>query len=461
VNGETLAILSYVVLQLAIGYYASKGIRTERDYLLAGRSLGYGLSMFTIFGTWFGAETCIGAAGEAYSTGLSGTRADPFGYTTCLLLMGLVFAVPLWKLKLTTLADLFRLRYGLIAERVAVLLMVPTSVIWAAAQVRAFGSVLSATSDLSISIATGIAAFVVIAYTTAGGMLADAWTDFIQGIVLIAGLLLLGAMMLTSGDGGQLAAVPPGHLSFTAPGESWLDSAEHWAVPILGSGVAHELVSRVIAARSAEVARRSSLIAAALYLSVGAIPLLLGMAGVHRFPGLADPEQILALQADHYLPSVLHVVFVGALVSAILSTVDSTLLVAGSLVAHNVVLPLNPGMSEARKLLANRIAVMCFGVIAYLLALSAEGVYALVEEASAFGTAGIFVSVVFGLFTPRFGGARSALVSLALGIIVYNGAAHLLALDHPYLLSVAAALMGYLAVAVFEPAPSPMVPATD
>jgi Na+/proline symporter len=138
-NGTLLAILVYVLAQLGIGWWVARRIRTEDDYLVAGRNMGYGLAIFTIFATWFGAETCVSAAGAIYESGLSGGSADPFGYAVCLFLMGLVFAVPLWKRRLTTMGDLFRQRFSPAVERLAVLLMVPTSLFWAAAQIRSSG----------------------------------------------------------------------------------------------------------------------------------------------------------------------------------------------------------------------------------------------------------------------------------------------------------------------------------
>src|SRR5512134_2456720 len=145
-----VGVLLYVLAQLLIGAWASRRIRSEDDYLIAGRSLGYGLGIFTIFATWFGAETCIGAAGRIYESGMSAGSADPFGYAICIFLMGAVFAVPLWRLKLTTMADLFRIRFSTSVERFAIVLMVPTSLLWAAAQIRAFGQVLSASSELEV-----------------------------------------------------------------------------------------------------------------------------------------------------------------------------------------------------------------------------------------------------------------------------------------------------------------------
>ncbi len=138
--------------------------------------------------------------------------------------------------------------------------------------------------------------------------------------------------------------------------------------------------------------------------------------------------------------------FAGALVSAILSTVDSALLVAGSLVSHNLVVPLVPHLDEAGRVRTARIFVAAFGVLAYVLALHAEGVYALVEEASAFASAGVFVSGVFAIFT-RVGGAPSAYSALVSGALVWFAGAYALDLERPYLTSLATALAAYLALA--------------
>lgn len=449
-NLVLLGVLAYVLVQLGIGAYVSRRIRTEDDYLVAGRSLGYGLATFTIFATWFGAETCIGAAGAIYERGLAGGTADPFGYAACLLLMGLVFAVPLWRRRLTTLADLFRQRYSAGVERVGVLLLVPTSLLWAAAQIRAFGQVLAASSEFEVTTMITVAAAVVIAYTIFGGLLADAWTDLVQGIALIVGLVVLFVSIWRGTGGAPLADVPAERLAFFGGGDvPWLAVLEDWAIPICGSVLAAELVARVIAARSPEVAQRSSLLAGVGYLALGLIPVTIGLVGFAVVPGLDHPEQVLPLMAQRYLPTALYTLLAGALVSAILSTVDSALLVAASLVSHNLLVPLRPGMTEAQKVRTARAGVAAFGVLAYVLALFADGVYELVEEASAFGSAGIFVVLVFGLFS-RLGGPRSALAALGAGIGVWVLGAYVFALPYPYLASLAAALAAYLGTAVLE-----------
>lgn len=445
------AILGYVAAQLAVGVWVSRRIRTEADYLLAGRRLGPGLATASLFATWFGAETCIGAAGTVYGGGLRGATAEPFGYALCLLLMGLVFARVLWSRQYVTLADLFRDRYSRGVETLAVLMMVPTSILWGAAQIRAFGQVLSASSDLGLSLGMAIAAAVVIVYTTSGGLLADAITDVFQGALLALGLLVLLVVVVGDAGGvaGAAAMLRAPHPSAPGPSPAPLDLAEAWLVPVLGSVTANELAARVLASRSPGVARGSSLAAGGLYLLVGLVPVTLGLLAARTMPGLADGETVLPALAQRHLPPLLHVVFAGALVSAILSTVDSNLLSASSLVAHNVVLRAVPNATESRRLRINRVGVVAAGLLAWGIARSSESVFALVEDASAFGGAGFFVVMVLGLFT-RFGGTASAWAALLSGMAVQIVGTYVLDARAPYTASLLVSLLAYALVGLWE-----------
>jgi len=445
-------IFVYVLIQVGIGWWVSRRIETEKDYLLAGRNLGYALGTFTIFATWFGAESVIGSSGAIYTGGLAGGSADPFGFGLCLVLMGLVFAVPLWKRKMTTLADLFRQRYSSGVEKIAVFMMIPSTVLWAAAQIRAFGQVLTASSTIELEIAIAIAATIVIAYTIMGGLLAVAYTDIIQGLVLIVGLISLLFLVLfnTPDLASVLSSIDPDRLTLKQPpGTPLLERIDIWVIPLCGSVVAHELVARVIATRSPKVAKRSSIAAGSMYLSIGMIPAFIGLVGLHLVPGLEDSEQIVPIMAQTYMPTVLYVIFAGALVSAILSTVDSALLVASSLISHNIIVKSSPDMSEANKIKWARIFVAVFGVIAWFFATNAEGVYNLVVDAAAFGTAGIFTIVVFGLFT-KIGGKIAAASTLLTTMFVWLTATYVFDLPWAFLLSLICAISAYLIASLYE-----------
>ena len=439
-----LAILAYVAVQLAIGFVIARRIKSEDDYLVAGRRMGPLLAGGTIFATWFGAETCLGSAGDVYENGVSLGTAEPFGYGLCIVFMGLVFAVRLWKLKLTTLADFFRRRYSGGVERLAALLMIPTSLLWAAAQVRAFGQVLASASELEVELAVALAAGIVVVYSASGGLLADAVTDLVQGACLVVGLavILFGVVQGVGGWEATLASIDRERFSLAPDGQSFLALLEAWSVPILGSVVAQELVVRVSASRSAEVARGSALAGGALYILIGLLPLFLGLVGAAIVPEIADPEQILPELGRRFLSPFAYALFAGALVSAILSTVDSTLLVCSSLLSHNLILPRFPALDERSKVRIARYGVVGFGLLAYVLARHAEGVASLVEQASSLGSAGLFVILLLGLFTRR-GHSASAYAALLGGLGAYL-AASALGSPLPFLMSLVSAFAGYV-----------------
>lgn len=437
------ALVGFLALQLGIGVWISRRISTEDDYLVAGRRLGPLLATFSIFATWFGAETVIGSAGDAFANGVSLGSAEPFGYGLCLVLMGLFLARPLWNRGMTTLADLYRTRFGVRVERLAAVLLIPASVLWAAAQIRAFGTVVSLVGDFPIEMSVSIAALFVITYTTFGGLLADAYTDVIQGIVLAIGLILLLVVTVhhVGGAGAAVDAIAASGRINLAPQAAgpWYLTLEAWAIPVIGSLTATEVVSRVIAARSGTIAQRASLTAGTIYITLGLIPLAVALMATQFIGPLAEAESVLPAVARELLPPLAFAVFAGGLVSAILSTVDSTLLVASGLLTHNLIVPLARISDERRKLWIARGGVIGFGLLAYLLALSTSGVLALVEQASALGSTGIVVTVLFGLFTT-LGSPRTAAATLVVGLVSYVGSV-VAGLDTPFLASLALSLL--------------------
>jgi SSS family transporter len=448
-SGILLGVLAYVVLQFAVAIWVSRRIKTETDYILGGRQIGFTLAAFSVFATWFGAETVLGSAGSVYSDGLSGAQGEPFAYALGIVIMGLLFAVPLWRRGLTTFGDLFRDRFSPGVERLTVILLVPGSVLWAAAQIRGFGQIMGTTTGMNVSVSITLAAAIVVLYTAVGGLLADIYSDLIQGIAIVVGLVAMLVVVLISvgGPAQAIAGIEAARLSPMGSDQSLPAFIEQWAIPICGSLVAVELISRVLACKSARVAGTATTVGGLGYLLVAAIPVFFGLIGPQLAPGLGEAEQLVPSLAQKYLPAVLYVMFAGALISAILSTVDSALLAAASLVSHNIVLRLRPGMSETAKVTWARVGVAALGAAAYLLALYSERISDLVELASAFATAGIFVALVFGLFT-RWGGAPSAYAAIVAGGSVWALGTYAFGLPAPYVSGVIAALAAYVLVTV-------------
>lgn len=106
------ALATYTLLLFAVAVWSRGRIRDSEDYLVAGRRLPFGLATATLFATWFGAGTLLASADEVRRSGLRAAALDPWGAGVCLLLAGAFLARPLWRLKLLTVPDFFRRRFG-------------------------------------------------------------------------------------------------------------------------------------------------------------------------------------------------------------------------------------------------------------------------------------------------------------------------------------------------------------
>ena len=192
----------------------------------------------------------------------------------------------------------------------------------------------------------------------------------------------------------------------------------------------------------------SAFAASALYLVVGVVPVLIALVGTHIAPELGHRDEFLPALAQQVLPPLLFALLMGALVSAILSTVDSSLLTIASLTAHTFIVDRWPDLSERGKVRLSRAMVVVAGIVSAVVATSGENIYDLVVSASAFGTAGVLVVVVVGLWS-RHGGSITALATLAVGAGATVGANHF-GVEAPFLAALFAAMLTYAGVAGWE-----------
>lgn len=441
------ALILYILIQLGIALWASRKMSTHTDYLVAGRRLGFWAVGISVFATWFGGETIMGSTATIADEGLGGARAEPVGYAICLIVAALFVAGQLRAKGYLTLADFFRDRFGPRAEVASACVSIPTSIIWAAAQLLALASIIAVASDLPVEWALVGASLLVICYTLLGGLLGDVVTDILQSAIVLIGLIVLTFALFGRAGGFDeaMALIDPSQLVLIAPGESWLERLDAFAIPILGSIVAQEMIARFLGSKSAKIAVRGGLMAGGLYLAVGFFPVLFGLVG----PGLGfDPEAgdlFLPNLAMDLLPSALFVVFAGALFSAVLSTVDSALLAVSGLATENLYSRVRTKASPQEKLLAARGFTVVAGVMAYVVATTGETIYGLVELASSLGSAGLLVSLLIGI-RSQFGGEWSALAALASGLLAIWLGDFVFEIPGAFLFSILAALAGYVLV---------------
>ena len=447
-----LAVAGYVLVQLGIAAWAARGTADDEDYLLAGRTLGVWPVAMSLFATWFAAETVLATSAEVAANGLLGARIEPFGFAAGLAVLGAVLAGPLRRGGHVTIAGYLGARFGGGAESVGAGVVALSGTVWAGAQLYAFATVLGALAGLPFALTLACVTLLVLIYTLVGGFKGDVATDVIQGAILSLGLLGLTVVVWRLAGGlGALTALAEDALRLRDPDEPWLDHAEIWLVPILGTIVSQEAVSRVLAARDEKTARRGAFLGAGLYLAVGGLPILLGLLGSTLGVTLGEGDDYFPALAEAVLPRWAYVVILGALLSAILSSVDSALLAASSVATENVALRLRPDLPPRQRLRVARGATLAAGLLAALIALSGESLRGIVIEAAAI--AGVLaVPVLLGVLTGR-GGPRAALLSMIANGLLYAVLGWGLGVTGAFFWSVAGALLAY-AVLALRPAPA-------
>ena len=400
-----VGVVFYMAIMLGIGFWASRKVKDTADYIIAGQRLSWGLSIGTIFATWFGAETCMGSATTAYSKGILGVIADPFGAGLCLIISGVFFAGHFYKLKIKTVIDFFELRFSKRVGMLVSLFYVPVYIGWIGAQMLAFGTVLHALTGLGIEPAIFISALVVIIYTYSGGMWADAVTDFVQmGFIIVCfGIVVYNISSTNGGLINIIQQIPKEKLHFyphTTSGLEWMKYIEAWIIVGFGSLGGQDLVSRIMSAKNVTVARWSSVIAGILYWTVGLLPVMLGIVGFILLPNYTG-ESILIDLSIQYLPLPLVALMVGGLLSAIMSSVDTAMLAPASIIGNNVVPFFVKDVDDKTKLFWCKIMVPILGIVSLFMALYFQNIYELCLESWTVLLTSFTAPLAFGLFWKR------------------------------------------------------------
>ncbi|MFH1571855.1 MAG: sodium:solute symporter family protein [Gemmatimonadota bacterium] len=412
---------AYLLVMIAIGLAASRRVRDSADFIVAGKRLGLVLCTGTLAATWFGGGLCIGAASAAYRGGFLAVIPDPFGAALCLFLAGLFYMRVLRRMGLMTVASFFTARFSRRAGAVASLCTVPAYVGWVASLMVAFGRILQSLTGLDPAVAICVGGAVVLVYTFAGGMWAVTLTDFLQLTILVVGMVLLTPVLIQDmGGWAAVAAQIPAERFHLYPrggdAVTWFAYARDWLVIGLGNLAGQDLIQRSLSSRDEETAYRSAYLAGGLYLTVGMLPVVLGMAGAAVLPGLADPDLVMMELALKYLPQAALILFTGALVSALLSSADSALLAPASVIGWDLVRHVKPGASERLCLGTLRGAVIALGLVSLGLALYHATVYKLMVDSWSVLLATLFVPLTAGIWWPR-ANAPGALAAVGAGLV--------------------------------------------
>ena len=428
-------VIIYWIISVGIGLWAARRVHNSKDYAVAGRSLPLSIVTATVFATWFGSETVLGIPATFLREGLGGILADPFGSSMCLVLVGLFFARPLYRMNLLTIGDYYRIRFGRTVETMTTLCIVLSYLGWVAAQISALGLVFNVVSDgwMSQEVGMIVGASTVLIYTMWGGMWAVAITDFLQMIIIVIGMLYIGwdVSQLAGGvvtvvnhaiDAGKFATFVP---QFTLVGILGFVAA--WVTMMLGSIPQQDVFQRVASSKDEKTAGRSAILGGCMYFCFAFIPIFLAYSATLIDPQLVEKLINADKQAQLILPNLVlkhapvfaQVMFFGALLSAIKSCASATLLAPSVTFTENILKPAFKNMGDVQLLKLMRIVVCCFTVMVTVFALNSNlSIYKMVENAYKVTLVSSFVPLVFGLYWKR-ATVQGALAAVVFGLATW------------------------------------------
>lgn len=445
-------ILLYLLLNVGIGFWASRKVKRADDFILAGRKLPLALATATVFATWFGSETVLGASAQMSEEGLLGVIEDPFGSSMCLILVGLFFARRLYRMNLLTFGDFYKHCFGRRAELVAAVCLVISYFGWIAAQMVAMGFVIT-TFLPEVGLTTAIlgSSVCVVAYTWLGGLWAVSVTDFVQMILIVIGLIIVAVIVLNEAGGiGTVIEKTPDHYFDFTPREGrmgWMEYIAAWITIGLGSIPQQDVFQRVMASKNETTAVRSSLLAGIMYFSVALLPLLLALCARQLISAPSDSQMLLPTLVMQKTGVWVQILFFGALFSAIMSTASGAILAPAVILSENIIKPLYKEMSDKAMLRLSRWCIIAVASVSIIMALGRQNIYELVGEASEISMVSLFVPLCAGLFFRNRNG-KAALAAMLAGICSWLIAKYLETEIPPIFIGTAGSLAGMVLFSV-------------
>ena len=425
-------VVLYITVSVGIGLYASRRVKNTADYVVAGHHLPLPFIIATVFATWFGSETVLGIPAKFMAEGLQGVIADPFGSSMCLILVGLFFARPLYRMKLLTIGDYYRARYGRSIELAASLCIVASYLGWVSAQITALGLVFSVITHGAIEPWQGMAigTAIVLLYTLAGGMFSVAFTDLFQMCVILLGMIYIAFVVSGIAGGAGVViehAAAAGKFEFLPAFEprAMIAFLAAWITMGFGSIPQQDVFQRVSAAKDEQTAGRGSVIGGCVYFVFAFIPMYLAYSAILIDPALvnnhinSDSQYILPNLILQHTPLAAQAIFFGALLAAIMSCSSATLLAPSVTFAENVLRPFLPKLADWQFLRLLRWIVLLFAICVFSFALgSGATIYGMVENAYKITLVAAFAPLAFGLYWKR-ATTQGAACAMALGLGVW------------------------------------------
>lgn len=430
----------YMALIIALGLIYAKKINNCEDLAIAGRQLSFYYMVPSIIATWICAGAMMGAAGYAYLYGMQGVIWDPWAPALGMVLIAIFFAYRMRKGKYVTLTDFFNSRYNKRMGMLYTIIQIISAMAWQAGQLVALGIIVSLTTGFPLSWAVVIATVVIMIITTCGGLWALSRVDAIGFVLIVVGLLILFPTVMREAGGmshffataQNMYELPTWAMTPVAGDQGYLWYTgifaillyiSAWASLSLGDVSSQVLMQRALAAKDEKTAVYSFFTSGVLYLLIGLMPVMIGIAvftmGMETTD--AQAEYVLPWAAYTYLPDWAGVLFIITIAAAIVSTAGNNSLVISTLIGHNLYRHFRPTATNKETLKATRIAIIVATLLAMIIALWFEMVYKLIVFSGGIQLTTIFAAYAIGYFWKK-ANSTGAVASLITGAIVWLSA---------------------------------------
>lgn len=417
---DWLVILSYLAVMLYIGYHSMKTVKTDEDFVLAGRNVGNIYIILSLFASFTGLSGLFGTPQYVYEYGIAGWwwwATFPIG----VFIMGMTMAKLLRRRMHVTLPDVVDVNHSSKAVRVAAsLVTVWNYLAWTAGQVAGIVLVITTFTDLNGTAAVIVAYIIIVLFTLLGGFRAVVYTDSLQAVLflVVLGLVIPAVLLLhydvpealaqtTSIDGFYklFGSVPAGTMI------TW------WLLAPAGF-IDNMALQRVFAAKDEKSAKGNITAAFLLMIIFGLILMFIGIMARFILPAGSDPASAMLNLSQLVLPKGMLGLLVAAFAGVAVSTASSTLLVCSSTLEQDVYSVLrNTGKEKpASSLLVNRLFVVLVGLIALVLALKVPSVTQILMYGYSVYVPGLLLPVIAGSFHWKLSD-RAMLLTIVSGVL--------------------------------------------
>ena len=403
---DTVILFAYLALMVGLGFYAQRRQKNVDDYYVAGRRLGPLTVACLWIAAWIGGAAVVGTTTRVYEFGVTGVWYVLAQAIGCLL-FGLFVAARIKhagdRHQHLTYPDFIEQHYDSRTRIVATATTILAFTAYSAGQLAASATILQAMLGWDYEMALVLAGLVVIVYTAVGGYLAVTYTDWVQVVLLLFGLVIVGipvAISQAGGWGDMQAALPASYYDLGAQG--WDKIAALVVSMVLAFFVGMDSFSRCFAARDGKAARNGALLAAVLILPLAVASVWLGLASAVLYPETGGSASVIATFVLDAFPVGLKGLMLIAILSAIMSTADICILTASANYTRDIHQRyIRPDLPQKQMLRLGIVASAVVGLLSILLAWKMRDIIDILQLGFTINSAGLFLPTIAALYWNR------------------------------------------------------------